>query len=383
MLARRAPESDRKYGYLRFAVEVDDYIDQSNTKGFRKDAQLKMKDKKNPTEDDMASAKENIGKGHEAFKGAFFTDVAGRLDGNFLGRGKFFGGTAGGEAVGTSATISPSKRDAAASATPLDEPEKKRKRFDPGTATKKFDSLATEIVQMEEKIQAVPARMQKAAEVMKTHSDDKAFDSYSAILKVRHDVFKVITSDKPEVKELTELLAAVSEDARAYLPFAEVTQYSYFADLKALHNNVLAATTHEDLLLRVDKFKEAKNKVAQVTSAIEKTISDIVATCELRQKRERKVAEDKVKAGAKAAAKDKIAAAKAAARAGKDTREASAQAAMQHIKTFLSIEPTEYAKPARTYDATIDPAFDGTTPCVLMRCNGLHTAVEVTGASLP
>ena len=152
--------------------------------------------------------------------------MAGRLDGNFLGRGKFFGGTAGGEAVGTSATISPSKRDAAASATTLDEPEKKRKRFDPGTATKKFDSLATEIVQMEEKIQAVPARMQKAAEVMKTHSDDKAFDSYSAILKVRHDVFKVITvSDKQEVKELTELLAAVSEDARAYLPFAEATQY--------------------------------------------------------------------------------------------------------------------------------------------------------------
>ena len=84
-------ETDKKHGFLRVAVEKDDYIDRYNEKGQQKEAQMRQKDKKNPTEDDVNATKRSVSSGHEAFRGAFYDGLARNLDDGFLGRGKFYG----------------------------------------------------------------------------------------------------------------------------------------------------------------------------------------------------------------------------------------------------------------------------------------------------
>ena len=77
---------------------------------------LKSKDKKNPTEADVAAGKAGLGSGHDALKGAYYDGFGNNINTPFLGGGKF---NAGG---GGSAMPSPfeRKQDATGPAAPED-----------------------------------------------------------------------------------------------------------------------------------------------------------------------------------------------------------------------------------------------------------------------
>lgn len=196
-------------GGLRFAIKVADYVNFENRMGQSKSLVLRTKDKRNPTEGDVRSVKEQVKGGHEGFNGMWLNDFGGGAapkDG-LLGRGGLF------QALGAPAPSSTGSMGAATTASDGDmhigqpfKKAKKEKAIDSGTCALAYDSMQALVQNMRDKVvKTAQAATQSIAEC-ESRKLDSVFVHFKKLISLRLEVHQIVFDSDLKEEEAREKL---------------------------------------------------------------------------------------------------------------------------------------------------------------------------------
>lgn len=224
----------------------------------------------------------------------------------------------------------------------------------------------------------MPENLKFARQFLAANDKDPVFQQFGEILDVRERVFNIVTAESVDKSEFEKTLGGMSSKHLKYLPSPSPSAYTFWSDIDGVLKEVLSATSKDELDEHITKVKEAKSNLSTMLAFMDKIMSDIKSTNNIRVARAQRVAAAAAKSQEKAKEKDARAVAKAAA---KEAKAAHSKVALDAIRSPRSIsavgimhmEPSKYAKRIRVVDAMempVDP--DGTRPLLITNVQSLN-----------